>query len=167
MSNVLIGVICGGLGIFIFFIVGVVALFLGFRNRRKGTESNNWPAAGGTIIRTWVSESTSTDEDGFESTTYKPNVEYQYQLGANTYTSKKISFGATRSYSRHRKAEEELAAYPVNGRVQVFYNPEKPEEAVLVRGTKGTMLGIIMGIIFILVSIAIACAGLIALIANS
>jgi hypothetical protein len=167
MNESIIGLICGGLGIIAFFIAGAAALFFGIRNRRKGAESNNWPSAAGSIARTWVGESTSTDEDGFSSTSYTPQVEYQYQVGSNTYTSKKISFGAIRSYGTQRRAMKDLEAYPVNAHVQVFYNPQKPDEAVLVRGTKGTLLGIILGIFFMLIAICIACGGLYFLITNA
>lgn len=160
MDEQTIGLICGGLGIFAFFIAGVVSLIVGIRSRKKGAASNAWPAAEGVISRTWVSESTSTDEDGYTTSSYTPQVEYQYRLGANTYTSNKVSFGAVRSYGSHRKAQQNLEAYPVNGRVRVYYNPAKPEEAVLIRGTKGTLTGIILGILFMSISICVACLGL-------
>lgn len=167
MDESIIGLICGGLGILVFFLVGAGILYSGIRNRRKGAESNNWPAAAGVITRTWVSENTSTDEDGYSSTTYTPQVEYQYQFGSNTYASQRISYGASRSYGSRRKAIQALQAYPVNGRVQAFYNPQKPDEAVLIRGTKGTMLGIILGILFMLISICVACVSLYFLVSNA
>ncbi|HKJ26577.1 MAG TPA: hypothetical protein VJ965_02975 [Anaerolineales bacterium] len=40
----------------------MAALYPGIRNRRTGAESNNCPSAAGFIARTWVGESTSTDE---------------------------------------------------------------------------------------------------------
>ena len=166
MDESSIGFICAGLGIVAFFFIGVGILISGIRNRRKATASNRWPAAGGVITNAWINESRSTDEDGFTSTSYSARVEYQYAVGANTFTSRRISFGSTQSYSNRRKARKELEAYPVNSRVRVYYNPQNPEEAVLIRGTKGTMFGIIMGIIFILLSACFGCAGLFALVEN-
>lgn len=167
MNEAIIGMVCGGLGLLAFFIAGVVSLVLGIRNRRKGAESENWPVTDGIITKTWVSESTSTDEDGWNTYSYTPEVEYQYQLGANTFTSKKISFGSTRSYGQRRKAQKELEAYPINGRVRVYYNPNNPSEAILIRGKKGTMLGIILGVIFIIISICVSCGLLYTLVANA
>jgi len=158
MENIF-GIICGGLFILIFFAGGVAAVIFGLRNRKKAEESTGWPAVEGVILNAWVEESSDTDEDGFTSTTYTPKWEYQYQLGGQTYTSQKISFGGESGYGSRKKAEQELTKYPLSSRVQAFYNPLNHEEAVLVQGTKGTMVGIIVGAILIVVSICTACIG--------
>ena len=166
MDSVL-GIICGGLGILAFFGIGVAALILGIRNRNKAEESNNWPAVDGLITDAQIEKDTDVDEDGFSSTTYTPKWQYQYTLGEQTYTSERISFGAVRGYGRIKKAQEELDKYPVNSRVRVYYDSQNPDESVLVRGTKGTMWGIIIGSIFILISIFGCIGGLIFVLVNA
>ena len=50
-----IGLLCGGLGILVFFGVGVAALILGIRNRKKGEASNLWPSVEGIITDARIS----------------------------------------------------------------------------------------------------------------
>jgi len=166
MSSNMIWIFCGGFFIFVFFVGGVAAIIFGIRNRKKGTESQNWPKVIGKISRAEVLEELDTDEEGFTSKSYKPEIEYQYGVGDEEFTSTKVSFGGTRTYSSNKKAEEALTNYPLNGSVSVFYNPQDPSESVLVQGTKGTMGLIIVGIVFLAVSIITSCVGLIILISN-
>jgi hypothetical protein len=41
--------------------------------------------------------------------------------------------------------------------VTVYYNPNNPSEAVLERAAGGSVLGIVIGIIFLLVSLCVGC----------
>lgn len=166
MSSNIIWLFCGGFFIFAFFVGGVVAIIFGIRNRKKATESQNWPKVMGKITRAEIVEELDTDEEGFTSKTYKPEIEYQYTVGDNEFTSTRISFGGTRTYSSNKKAEETLTNYPLNESVSVFYNPQDSSESVLIQGTKGTMGLIIVGIVFLAVSIITSCIGLIILVTN-
>lgn len=157
MDEQLIGYLCVGGVIFFVFIGGILATIFGIRNRRKATASQSWPAAGGTITKAWIQESTDTDEDGYTSTSYTPKWEYQYQVGQETYTGSRISFGGVTGYGRQKKAQEELNRFPVNSQVRAYYDPASPGEAVLVRGTKGTMSGIIIGIVLMVLSACGSC----------
>ena len=166
MNSALIGIVCGGLFILVFFIGGVSAVIFGIRNRKKAQESTGWPSVDGVITKTWTNESRDTDEDGFTSYSYTPKWQYQYQLGGQTYSSEQVTFGGEKSYSNRKKAEQELIKYPQNGRVRVYYNPQDPADSVLVRGTKGTLGAIIAGIVLILISLCGACVGGYSLISN-
>ncbi|MBN2043700.1 MAG: DUF3592 domain-containing protein [Anaerolineales bacterium] len=165
MTN-LTGLICGGGLVLALFIGGGVVIFFGIKNRKKAEASNAWPSAGGMITATWIEENTDHDEDGYSSTTYTPKWEYKYQVGGYEYTSQKISFGGVTGYGRRKRAQEELDKFPANSQVRVYYDPNDPNQSVLIKGTKGTMLGIIIGVILILVSIIIACVGGVSLISN-
>ena len=166
MNEQLIGTLCVGGVIFLVFIGGIFATIFGFRNRRKGSASQNWPAAGGVITNAWIQESQDTDDEGYTSTTYTPKWEYQYNVGQQTFTNSRISFGGVSGYGRHKKAQEELNRFPVNSQVRVYFDPDNPGESVLVRGTKGTMGGIIVGIILIVLSLCGSCFWLYSLLQN-
>lgn len=166
MDEQIIGFLCVGGVIFFLFIGGIFATISGFRNRRKASASQTWPAAGGVITNAWIVESRDTDEDGYTSTTYTPKWEYRYQVGTETYTSQRISFGGVSGYGRRKKAQEELNRFPANSQVRVYYDPTNPEDAVLVQGTKGTMAGIIVGIALMVLSVCGSCFWVYALIEN-
>lgn len=149
----MLGIICGGLAILSFLGIGVAVLIWGIRNRNKAEASNTWSSVEGVITSAQIDEDTDVDEDGFSSTTYTPQWQYQYTVNGNSYTGERISFGAVRGYGRLKKAQEELDKYPVNSSVRVYYDPEIPEESVLVQGTGGTWLGIFLGGFFILLAV--------------
>ena len=166
MSTNLVGLFCVGAVIFIFFGVGVAAIILGIRNRKKAEASVNWPSAPGRITNAWIDQEDDIDEDGFSTTTFTPNWQYQFTASGQTYTSDKISFGGKRGYGRQKKAQEALAAYPLHSQVRIYFDPANPSESVLVPGTKGTFLGIIVGAIFIVISIFGCIAGTIGQLIN-
>lgn len=163
MDEQIIGYLCVGGVIFLVFIGGIFATIFGIRNRRKASASQNWPAAAGVIANAWVQENQDTDEDGYTSTTYTPKWEYQYKVGQETYSSSRISFGGVTGYGRRKKAQEELNRFPVNSQVRAYYDPTNPSDSVLVQGTKGTMGGIIAGIVLMVLSACGSCVWLYAL----
>ncbi len=166
MDTQLIGYLCVGGVIFFVFIGGIIATIAGIRNRRKGSASQNWPAAGGLITNGWIEENQDTDDEGFTSTTYTPKWEYQYQVGQQTHSSSRVSFGGVTGYGRRKRAEEELNRFPINSQLRVYYDPANPSDAVLIRGTKGTMGGIIAGIILMALSVCGSCFWLYFLLKN-
>jgi hypothetical protein len=166
MASGLIWYLCGGFFIFAFFLGGIAAIFFGIRNRKKATESLNWPETKGTVTESAVKKDYDTDAEGFTTTTYVPEINYQYEVNNVTFTNQRISFGGTTSYSSQKKAEQALSQYPLNATVPVFYNPDNPDDSVLVKGTKGTMLLIILGAVFVTISICATCIGAYVIVSN-
>lgn len=159
MDNNLIALFCGSAVVIGLFIGGIAAIIAGLKARKKGRASESWPSAGGVITNAWIEERRDTDEDGYTSTSYYPKWQYTFQAGGYEYTSQRVSYGGDKGYGRRGKAQEELNKFPANSRVQVYYDPQDPNESVLKRGAKGTLWGVIIGLILIVVSIMIACGG--------
>jgi len=157
-----LGLLCGGFFVLIFLVLGLVLLIGNIRARKRADASQSWPSTTGSVLKAEVKTSVKHDEDGYvESTTYYRHVEYSYAVGGVPYQSKKLSFGSNQMFSTHQQAENALIPYPVGGQVTVFYNPEKFDDAVLERVAPKSKIGMIIGIIFIVIS---ACVGLIGLI---
>jgi hypothetical protein len=98
---------------------------------KKAKTSNNWPSTIGTIINSDIRKSYRNEN---------VDILYEYIAGGNRYTSSEISYGYMDEsisigwsviQSNARKA---IKQYPVGKRVVVFYNPDKPEDAVLELG---------------------------------
>jgi hypothetical protein len=152
--------VCGGLITLVMFAGGIFGIVWSLRSRKKASQSTGWPAGVGAVTQAQIRENRSTDEDGFTTTTYTPKIQYQFNIGGAYYTGDRITFGFDKTYNRRKKAQEALAAYPLHGQVRVFYNPQNPNEAVLVQKAQGSIGGIIGGVILILISACLACPAL-------
>ena len=161
------GLLCGGFFFVITFAIALYLLIHNSRSKKKAGESQNWPAAPGTITVSEVRESRTTDEDDNVKIDYYPYVEYTYFAGGQAQTSKLISFGGTRGYSRPQPAQEVLQKYPLHGSVMVYYNPQKPQEAVLEKvAGSGAKVAKTIGIIVLIISLLILIPLIIGLIRN-
>ena len=90
-----------------FIVVGVLLILLGIRKIIK--------CSGRTVGKiTGVHEDVTTDDDGFNSYSYSP--EFEYEVNGKVYHG-----SGSRAYSKRRKIR-------IGGNINVFYNPNKPEE---------------------------------------
>jgi hypothetical protein len=156
--------ICGGFFVLILLALGGGLIFYGLRSRQKAESSQSWPGTAGQITRSEVKQSANTDDDGNTSYAYFPSVEYTYQVAGQTYTSKRLVFGALKGSGSSATVAKELEQYPIGGQVTVYYNPEKPGEAVLERKAGALSGMMIIGIICLVLSLCIACPLLIGVI---
>lgn len=85
--------------------------------------SKNWPTAKGEILESKIEE----DSDG-----WIPHVRYRYTFDQQDYTGEQIGFYTPNS-GTEAYANQQLTRFPVGKAVFVYYNPRKPQEAVLNR----------------------------------
>ena len=130
----------------IFVIIGLVMLFIYFRNLAKVRASQAWPTAQGTVLQSWVRKSRSTDSDGGDSYSYHPEIHYQYQIMGIEYQGNKIAFGP--KIGGRSQAEKMIEKYPTGANVTVYYQPDNPAKAVLERSI--SKVSLVMGIVFVL-----------------
>lgn len=159
---VLIVGFCFGSG---FLLAGVGLLFFALRTRRKSAASLNWPSTVGTVISSGVQTNTFTDEYHRETYSFMPRVEYAYTVNGQEYRGRRLHFGVTES-RRRADAEREANRYPVGMQVKVYYDPEKPQEAVLEQKSVSARLPLVLGIIFLVLTLCTCLVSLIALARN-
>ena len=163
----LIGVLCGGFFLLLFLGLGIFLIYRTQQSKKKAQISQNWPSIPGQITDSHVSRSQSTDSDGDTSTSYSARVAYTYQVGGQAYSGHNIAFGFNPSYSNESKAQATAARYVVGSQVTVYYDPSNPSDAVLERQASGSNVGMILGIIFIVISVCIACPVIFAILTNA
>ena len=56
-----------------------------------------------------------------------------------------------------REAQDILDQYPINSEVTVYYNPDDPQEAVLVRESKSTKTGLVVGVVMLVTVVCLMC----------
>jgi hypothetical protein len=125
-ENIIIALsICGSLFIFDAIFLGII-----FFTRRKVSQAASWPSTLGTVILSTI-QMRSDSEGG--STAY-PVVHYSYQVMGQAYQGRKVMPGPDIGGSGARKVVER---YPEGAQVMVYYNPQKPSDALLERGMPG------------------------------
>lgn len=159
----LIGVLCGGFLALVFGGIGVWAVVQARRGQQKAHAAQGWPSAPGAIVEARVSRNSHEDSDGDTHYSYSPRLKYTYTVQGQTYTGSQITFGFQKSYNSESSAAAVLQRYPVGGQVMVIYDPHNPAEAALERKAGGVGAGLVIGIIFIALSVCILCGGSVAL----
>jgi Protein of unknown function (DUF3592) len=133
-------------------LVGVVAILSAARSMRQAGRSENWPGVQGRIIESRVDKRTEVDYDSpADRTNFIPVVRYTYSLQGKEYTGERVAFGVKNT--NRNPAAEVVNRYPLDKLVMVYYNPEKPEEAVLERASGSGWLQIGIGVVLILAGI--------------
>ena len=145
---------------FVFLIIGVSLVLINFFARKKAQESIGWPATNGEITHAGVRRESSVDADGDTSYSYYPDVQYRFRAAGQEFVGDKITFGMRTGYGRSSKAQEIANRYPVGSRVQVYYNPQKPSEAVLDRSAKNSVVLLIVGGVMVLLGFCAGCGAL-------
>jgi hypothetical protein len=153
----ILGAVCGGLVVLLVAALGGYLVFASIRGRRKAQASQNWPTATGRVLEARLQHSTTSDAEGDMTTSYYPQVEYEYVVQGQTFHGNKIAFGPQKTSSSQSKAQTTLASYPPGVAIPVYYNPVQPQEAVLEKSAPAGMMGLIIGIILVVIS---ACLGL-------
>jgi hypothetical protein len=64
----------------------------------------------------------------------RADIRYVYAVGGRNHEARCVYFGAHRWSPDQQVARSLVARYPVGTQVRVYYNPAKPDAAVLVRG---------------------------------
>ncbi len=123
----------------VFLGAGILFSITGWNDLQNAKASAAWSKTEGAIISAGVKRKTSfsTGRRGKSTTTYVPEVSYDYTADGKKYTSNRIMFGGFASGSRSY-ARGLVEKYAEGKKVTVHYNPEKPELAVLEAGVSGS-----------------------------
>jgi hypothetical protein len=89
-----------------------------------------YPSVGGSVLSSDVHSS-----KGDDTMTYRAEIHYAYTAEGRRYTSRQYRYGQMSSSDNH--ADKVQAAHPAGSEVMVYYNPNNPADAVLVRGLEG------------------------------
>jgi len=158
--------VCGGFFFILILALGVYLVSFSVRSKKKAEASQGWPSVPGMILTSEVKRSMSTDDDGNTDYSYTPAVTYSYQVNGQPYESNLIAFGGVVGHSNPAKAQEQLTPFPAGAQVPVFFNPQKPDEAVLSQKPGGAKMALIGGIICIALSICVACPLMVGVVRN-
>jgi hypothetical protein len=140
--------------------LGIVFLIIDNVNRNKAKAAQNWTKVGGVVRAVQIREHVSSDTDDVSATMYEPVVEYEYSLGGQTYTGRRIAFGAIEF--DQRTAQTMAEKYQAGAPVTVSVNPANPNESVLEVKARSSSLFLVLGIVFLVIGLGGCCIALIA-----
>ena len=112
--------------------IGASAFYQGWKTRTKAEDSELWPSVPGTIKKSTTKlESSRGGYGSAPTTTYKAVVQYKYKVASRHYTNDKICIGGQLQLSFKKRAGAHCQNYPVGTAVDVYYDPNKPQDSVL------------------------------------
>jgi len=110
----------------LFIISGLAITAWGLFILAGARKTQNWPGVAGTITRS---------VEGAETEDLLPDIEFSYEVDGQTRRKTMEFPSGTMPTPEFNNSY--LKKYPVGAQVQVFYNPEQPDEATLEPGMAG------------------------------
>lgn len=111
---------------------GLLILLFLVAHRRRLARAAAWPVAPGRVTISRVETRRGSDDSGPTHRSYEAVVEFRYEVGDLSFSSRQIALGWRTSGAR-KGAEAVVARYPVGATVEVHYDPDNPSEAALER----------------------------------
>ena len=136
----------------LFLLPGAVILFFGLRSYQESRASQDWPSVEGEIRSSEVVSSRSSEG----GRTYRAEVTYRYTVDGVSYTGDRIQ-ASTISSSSGSRASAMHRKYPKGKSVKVFYNPERPDRALLEPGASmgAILMSSLGGLFFVMGSLMV------------
>ncbi|HEY0114185.1 MAG TPA: DUF3592 domain-containing protein [Allosphingosinicella sp.] len=145
------------LGIGILAQIGGIAWFL--IQQSAAAEAGDWPTATGEITRSDISGPfADQSRDGRRSNMYGVDIEYEYRVDGERFTSNRVWLSGGEQYWSYRSGPGAVVdEYRVGDEVDVRYDPEDPERSALILDGPGwlNLIPFGLGILFIFFGVVI------------
>lgn len=119
----------------LFVAVGVGMLVVGVIGLRRAAASTDWPTTQGVIVSSEVERVRRNDPERGFTWTYHARISYGYSVGGEPYTGDRVGVGDYGSNTNHH-ARSVVRQYPVGSHVTVYYDPDRPQIALLEPGVR-------------------------------
>ena len=119
-------------------LMGLFCMASFLHHRRHPFKAYPWLLTPGTIVASAVEsyQPTTTDSSRYQTTFYKPVIEFSYRVEGREYHNTIGEPGGMRT-----KAEAEVARYPVGTAVEVHFDPKNPTRSALEIDTEMMITG--------------------------
>lgn len=148
---VFFGLFFGGIGLVFVVMLGHAAL--------QDLATFSWTETTCQIVESKAERTGADDESPYQAL-----VKYRFAASGQEITSDRITratgFGSQEHYGTFEEAAERVHSFPPDASVQCFYNPDSPEEAVLLRRSPWYALIVLFPLIFVIIGAGVIYAGL-------
>ena len=127
----------------LFLLLGVIGTVNGLYWLWKSRRSRNWPTAPGTIVVSQLITGTDVHHAELRDvpviTTYGAKIRYSYTVDGRPYNGGRVGWTGRGMARTDHYARKRMAKYPVGKQITVYYQPGKPENAVLEPAAEGLL----------------------------
>lgn len=137
-----------------FLIIGISITGVGLFHVWKQFSTRKWQYTYGELLKTDIVYSPRI-VDGQEVDAYLPTVRYAYEVNGTSYEGYKLRYGGTGHHTHRQQAEYVLERFNKIDKLKVYFDPENPEESVLIRDavSRGAIGYLVIGGLLIMMSI--------------
>ena len=129
------------------FVAFVYVFYKNNQMQKRNIGNETWPTVEGKILKSEVVQQYFF----LQQYSYEPRIHYSYSVEGKTYESDSISMRFLSSKSADT-VQEVVGNYPAGSQATVYYNPDDPEESVLIPGVSvGTSVAPILFLVMIFV----------------
>ncbi len=139
--------------------VGVLFMYRAVSGRLKSKKAQQWPAVNGRVLSSEVVEDRLRSATGKATIAFIPDISYEYIVNGQAHTGNAVIFGET--VYDYISASRICEKFAVDTEPRVYYNPERPDESVLLPQATEGLRSLIPGIFFIVSGILIGVMGIV------
>lgn len=114
-----------------FVLVGALGLYLSVGKLRRSRQRDEFVPVEATVLRSDLRVEEEIDR-GSKTTTYFPEVEYEYTVDGETYTSDSVYPGRLGGTSNRSDNQSVVDNHPAGAQVEAHYHPDDPSRSFLV-----------------------------------
>ncbi len=110
-----------------------------------------WPSTLGTVDRVVIAPSSDPDDSRSPGEQFQPQVSYSYEVDGEMYTSEQLGVFDW-IYRNRQRAAAYLDQFDIDARarVPVYYDPQHPEEAILIRHLPWYRVEVLLGVLVLI-----------------
>ncbi|RBP40386.1 uncharacterized protein DUF3592 [Roseimicrobium gellanilyticum] len=140
----------------IFILAGLGLIVLGVVRFKEGKASNGWTEVPAKVQSAEMGK-TRKKSSGYR---YHAHITYTYEVQGVPYTGRQVGLAGQGSGSQSH-AQKLLKQYAAGSSVKAYYDPARPENAVLIRGVGSSIWVVfVVGTIFVIMGLYLMLRGL-------
>lgn len=111
-----------------------------------------WPSTLGMVDRVVIVPTSDPDDSRSPGEQFRPHVVYSYEVDGVTYTSEQVGV-FNWIYRNRQRAAAYLDQFGIaaRARVPVYYNPDNPEDAILIRDLPWYRVEVLLGLLVLII----------------
>lgn len=148
-----------GITVAVLVLVAVLFFVIAWFQGRGARSAAQWSTTQGEVMEATVVQYLHHTNEGGSMTAYRPNIIYGYRVNGRDYVSQRLNFNTTMHSSIKSFADSKIRQFPTGSKVQVFYDPQNPNEATLERSNPGSRLMILIAGLMLMLALVICVLG--------